>query len=99
MFLSFLPSWLRVDGITAQLQVSYIYHSFLHQEAKNFTPSKNNVDLPSIVNFAIMIHADQDEKQLIYTTLLLLWLERTLRSNHSKSQVKIDHSVWSTLAS
>lgn len=55
-----------------------MYYSSLPQEAQNFTHQKNNFDLLCTVNFAIVIHPDQDEKQVIFTALLLVWLEKWL---------------------
>lgn len=95
MFLSFLPSWLRVDGITAQLQVSDICHSLLLQEAKNFTPSKNNIDLPSTVHFAIVIHADQDEKTTHFYNFASTVAREVAREDSMIQSFQVTSQNWS----
>lgn len=59
---------------------------------------KNNFDLLCTVNFAIVIHPGQDEKQLVFTALLLVWLEKwlekTVWANHSNSQGSQPGQHW-----
>lgn len=100
-FLSFHPG-----SVWMELQPSYKSLTFIipfcFRKPKISPPQKIMLTflLQSILPLWFML--TKMKKQLIFTTLLLLWLEkwleRTLWSNHSKSQVKIDHSVWSTLA-